>query len=301
MLCVPQAFVLTSGSLDEALDESINGDMSVVSLGIILMITYGYFVLSRRPTCTHSRFLLTSAVAGSVVLGVGAGMGLVTALGVPFSNMNQVLIYVMMGIGVDGTVDVVGDAGCCAWWVTVSLDMFVVGSNKGQIGVGSVVPPTRSLPHLFTLLNTCFWCVSFPRQTPSSSPTLSTLRCARHGAAPNSVESTETLCRTTPSLWKCSRRRSPNLAPALPLPVSQILQRSCWAPSLPSLRCIGSVCTLAWRSSLCSSCRCGSHPAFTAVSVFHAHVALYLRGWLTHFAAFHCAWAGHHVLCLPRA
>ena len=102
------------------MNQSINGDLKIAFVGLALMVVYAYIVLSRRVTRIQSRAMLTTAVAFSVLLGVGAALGMLSAFGVPFTNMNQVLIYVLLGIGVDGALH----SACvcaCVWRVAFSL------------------------------------------------------------------------------------------------------------------------------------------------------------------------------------
>ena len=88
-----QVFVLADNSLDEALNESISGDLSTVAVGICMMFLYSYSVLSRGMNVIHSR-LAVSFIAGlGVVLGAAAGFGVVSACGVNASDLNQVLLY----------------------------------------------------------------------------------------------------------------------------------------------------------------------------------------------------------------
>ena len=107
MLSVSQGYVLAHRSMDDAITSSLNDDMHIVAIGAGLMVLYTYIVLTRRLNSVHSRILLTLAAMVAVALGLAGSTGLISAFGVWLTNLNQILVYVIMGIGVDGT--------CCAW------------------------------------------------------------------------------------------------------------------------------------------------------------------------------------------
>ena len=97
-----QSYVLAQRSMDDAITKSVMGDMHIVGLGIVMMTIYAYLVLTRRLDAVHSRLGLTAAGSASVLLGMVGSTGLISAFGVLVTNLNQVLIYVVMGIGIDG-------------------------------------------------------------------------------------------------------------------------------------------------------------------------------------------------------
>lgn len=97
-----QAYVLTTRALGDALSESMAGDMSIVAIGILAMFAFTYSVLTRRLDVVRSRLALTAVGALAVLLGAAGALGLVSAFGVPVTDLNQVLLYVTLGIGVDG-------------------------------------------------------------------------------------------------------------------------------------------------------------------------------------------------------
>lgn len=99
--CWWQANVFASRSMDDALSKSVGGDMGMVAFGIMGMLVYAYVVLTRRLDGVHSRIGLTSGATAAVMLGMIAGTGLLSAFGISLSSLNQILIYVLCGIGVD--------------------------------------------------------------------------------------------------------------------------------------------------------------------------------------------------------
>ena len=100
--CCVQAYVLTERALGDALAESMAGDMSIVAVGIVAMFAFTYSVLTRRLDAVRSRLALTAVGALAVLLGAAGALGLVSAFEVPVTDLNQVLLYVTLGIGVDG-------------------------------------------------------------------------------------------------------------------------------------------------------------------------------------------------------
>lgn len=94
-------FYSASRSLDDAVSESTSSDTGLVAVTFALMITFACTMMAnfRNPIRGHA--LLGIAGIFAVVLGTGAGFGVVMLAGTPFISMVGVLPFLIVGIGID--------------------------------------------------------------------------------------------------------------------------------------------------------------------------------------------------------
>lgn len=90
-------------SLDDELLRAVSGDIVLFALTINLMCIFCCIILGRScgERCMSSRFLLANGGIGMVVFAMIAGYGLCAGLGFAFTQLQQVLPFILIGIGVD--------------------------------------------------------------------------------------------------------------------------------------------------------------------------------------------------------
>jgi len=90
----------THAAIGVQLRGSIGGDVSSLTIGIMLIIVYALLVLARcHPV--RSQALLALAGIASCGLAIGVSYGLTTGFGVPLNPVVNVLPFILLGIGVD--------------------------------------------------------------------------------------------------------------------------------------------------------------------------------------------------------
>ncbi|CAM9359742.1 unnamed protein product, partial [Ectocarpus fasciculatus] len=95
-------FYLTSRSTDDALIESVTGEMFLFITTYVLMIAFVSVALGR--CCTGPVKQRSWLAVGGVMFVVAAGLagyGLNSGFGIPFTSLSQILPFILLGIGVD--------------------------------------------------------------------------------------------------------------------------------------------------------------------------------------------------------
>jgi hypothetical protein len=93
-------------SLDDELLRAVSGDIILFAMTMNIMCTFCCIVLGRTcgGHCMSSRFLLANGGIGIVMFAMIAGYGLSAAMGYAFTQLQQVLPFILIGIGVDDMV-----------------------------------------------------------------------------------------------------------------------------------------------------------------------------------------------------
>lgn len=89
-------------SFEDEFGDAISGDLVILNVAIILLLTYTVVMLSRwSKGCVGSRIFL--AVGGFISIGmaIGAALGLGSGLGLFYSPLMSVFPFLILGIGVD--------------------------------------------------------------------------------------------------------------------------------------------------------------------------------------------------------
>ncbi|CAM9710197.1 unnamed protein product, partial [Ectocarpus sp. 4 AP-2014] len=97
-----QLFYLTSRSFDDALEESVSGEIFLYIATYVIMVLFVMVALGR--CCTGPVERRSWLGVGGIVLVVAAGLaayGLNSGFGVPFTSLSQILPFILVGIGVD--------------------------------------------------------------------------------------------------------------------------------------------------------------------------------------------------------
>lgn len=92
----------TGRSIDDALEESVSGEIFLFVATYIVMIAFVQIAIGR--CCAGGVRRRTWLGLGGVMLVLGAGLaayGLNSAFGVPFTSLSQILPFILIGIGVD--------------------------------------------------------------------------------------------------------------------------------------------------------------------------------------------------------
>jgi len=84
----------------EAFRESIGGDLILLQIGIFLIIGYSMFVISKFQTIRAKVFLALMGVA-SVGMAYASSYGLASYFGQESSGVHNLLLFLLLGIGVD--------------------------------------------------------------------------------------------------------------------------------------------------------------------------------------------------------
>mgnify|MGYP005992454657 CR=1 FL=1 len=92
---------LHASSINNELGRAIGGDITLIAVGVVLMITYSIAVITRRWNAVAFRCTVPLAAVVSVFMGVGIGYGFTALSGVPFSALNTLLPLILLAIGID--------------------------------------------------------------------------------------------------------------------------------------------------------------------------------------------------------
>ncbi|CAM9203139.1 unnamed protein product [Chrysoparadoxa australica] len=92
---------LTERSIDDELAESIGGETFLMVITFTIMICFVSLSIGRTCHRIESRISLALAGVLTIILAVVAAYGLIAATGVPFTSLNQIAPFVLLGIGVD--------------------------------------------------------------------------------------------------------------------------------------------------------------------------------------------------------
>ena len=93
-------------SLDDELLRAVGGDITLFALTINIMCIFCCVVLGKTcgGHCMSSRFLLANGGIGLVMFSMIAGYGLSAGIGYEFTQLQQILPFILIGIGVDDMV-----------------------------------------------------------------------------------------------------------------------------------------------------------------------------------------------------
>eukprot|EP00752_Nemacystus_decipiens_P008590 g7670.t1 len=95
-------FYITSRSIDDALAESIGGEIVLFVATYVIMVNFVTIALGRcRSGPVERRMWIGGAAVISVVAAALAAYGLNSAFAVPFTSLSQILPFILVGIGVD--------------------------------------------------------------------------------------------------------------------------------------------------------------------------------------------------------
>ncbi|CAK0818264.1 unnamed protein product [Prorocentrum cordatum] len=95
-------------SVDDELARVVGGDLSFVSLGFVFLVTTAAFALGHPLRCVQGRRVLGISSFFVVVFGTLGGYGLASAVGIPFTSLQLILPFILVGIGVDNAFVIVG-------------------------------------------------------------------------------------------------------------------------------------------------------------------------------------------------
>eukprot|EP01052_Picozoa_sp_SAG31_P035641 SAG31_NODE_4328_length_3351_cov_1.759225_3_plen_173_part_00 len=87
-------------SLDDELERAVGGDIILFLMTFVIMCAFCCLVLGGTP-CMRSRILLANGGIILVVLGMVAGYGLCAGFGWKFTQLQQILPFILIGVGVD--------------------------------------------------------------------------------------------------------------------------------------------------------------------------------------------------------
>eukprot|EP01043_Picozoa_sp_COSAG02_P012687 COSAG02_NODE_493_length_21166_cov_13.181318_16_plen_742_part_00 len=90
-------------SLDDELLRAVSGDIVLFALTMNIMCTFCCIILGHTcgGHCMSSRFLLANGGIGIVMFAMISGYGLSAGLGFAFTQLQQILPFILIGIGVD--------------------------------------------------------------------------------------------------------------------------------------------------------------------------------------------------------
>ena len=94
------AYPLTMRSFGDIIGGSIGSDLNVLAAGYLLIFVYVLINLGKLNAVEHRVWLSVGGVV-AVLMGVATSFGLAAFMGVFSSGMNQLLPFLMLGIGID--------------------------------------------------------------------------------------------------------------------------------------------------------------------------------------------------------
>ena len=94
-------------SYKDVSDAQVAEDFVWVGGAVVLMVVYVSFALGGRPP-VRSRVLLSLCSIGSVVLALVSAFGLCGFLGVKFNIISQMIMFILLGVGIDDMFIIVG-------------------------------------------------------------------------------------------------------------------------------------------------------------------------------------------------
>ena len=95
-----KSYANAAGSFGRVSDENIYGDVTLLTVGLILMLIFVNSTLGRR-NLVQQRPMLTTFGTSSVVLAVFASYGICSYLGISYNPVNSILPLLLLGLGVD--------------------------------------------------------------------------------------------------------------------------------------------------------------------------------------------------------
>eukprot|EP00039_Didymoeca_costata_P013273 m.199285 g.199285 ORF g.199285 m.199285 type:complete len:887 (+) comp15724_c0_seq4:152-2812(+) len=97
-----QAYVSTIQIDNEESENAVDADLNLIFIGIILLVLYSGFVLSRgNAVMSHGSLVIFSVI--SIGLAIVCAFGLAIAFGVKYSLVISALIFLLFGLGMDDT------------------------------------------------------------------------------------------------------------------------------------------------------------------------------------------------------
>jgi len=94
-------FVNAKRSQDDELSRTVQADIPLFAVAFVLMATFCAIFLGKAASWTQSRRLLGAVEFYLVLFGCIAGYGTAMLLGVPFTVLQQILPFILVGIGID--------------------------------------------------------------------------------------------------------------------------------------------------------------------------------------------------------
>eukprot|EP00004_Rigifila_ramosa_P000095 TRINITY_DN1011_c0_g1_i3.p1 TRINITY_DN1011_c0_g1~~TRINITY_DN1011_c0_g1_i3.p1 ORF type:complete len:829 (-),score=216.33 TRINITY_DN1011_c0_g1_i3:11-2254(-) len=99
-------YIRTEVSMKDELDEVVNGDIFLVGFSFVLTLIFTCAVLGQR-TLVHSRALLGLTSLVTVLMSLVCAFGASGYVGVLFTVLSPMVIFILVGIGVDGMLIIV--------------------------------------------------------------------------------------------------------------------------------------------------------------------------------------------------
>jgi len=95
------AFVQAQRSQDDELNRTVRADIPLFAIAFVVMATFCSLFLGKTASWTQSRRLLGQVEFFLVLFGCIAGYGTSMLIGVPFTVLQQILPFILVGIGID--------------------------------------------------------------------------------------------------------------------------------------------------------------------------------------------------------
>jgi len=95
-------------SLDDELEKSVGGDIPLLAIAYTLMIAFASATLGKPLHKLKGRAALATADVFIIIFASGAGYGLSSMIGTPFTALVQVLPFILIAIGIDSAYIIAG-------------------------------------------------------------------------------------------------------------------------------------------------------------------------------------------------
>jgi hypothetical protein len=98
-------------SLDDEIARNVQGSIVFMALAILSILLYMAVLLGGAPP-RDSRLLLGAGAVLTILLAEIAGFGLSALFGVPLTDLSLLIVFIVVGVGVDDVIIVVGERDC---------------------------------------------------------------------------------------------------------------------------------------------------------------------------------------------
>ena len=102
-----EAFPFTTRSFGDLVGSKVMSDINTFAAGYVLIFIYVLFNLGKLNSVEQRAWLSVAGIA-AVLMGLATSFGLAMLMGVFYSSMNRLLLFLMLGIGIDDMFVIIG-------------------------------------------------------------------------------------------------------------------------------------------------------------------------------------------------
>ena len=102
-----EAFPFTTRSFGDLVGSKVMSDINTFAAGYVLIFIYVLVNLGKLNSIEQRAWLSVAGIA-TVLMGLATSFGLAMLMGVFYSSMNRLLLFLMLGIGIDDMFVIIG-------------------------------------------------------------------------------------------------------------------------------------------------------------------------------------------------